>query len=107
MYVISAVLFFGTLIITCFIANSTCVQLLAPVAIAVAGVLGANPTSFVMTVAVASSCSFLTPMASATNYMLMPYTNLRFTDFIKAGWPLAVLNALACIFVLPQFFPYF
>ena len=58
MYVISAVLFFGTLIITCFIANSTCVQLLAPVAIAVAGVLGANPTSFVMTVAVASSCSF-------------------------------------------------
>ena len=82
-------------------------QLLAPIAIAVAKGLGANPTSFVITVAVASSCSFLTPMASATNYMLIPYTNLKFQDFIKAGLPLAILNALACIFILPHFFPYF
>lgn len=107
MYFISAVLFFGTLVVTSLIANSTCVQLLAPIAIGVATALGANPTSFVITVAVASSCSFLTPMASATNYMLMPYTNLQFKDFVKAGWPLAVLNCLACIFILPQFFPYF
>lgn len=107
MYVISAVLFFGTLVVTSLIANSTCVQLLAPVAIGVAAALGANPTAFVITVAVASSCSFLTPMASATNYMLMPYTNLQFKDFIKAGWPLAVLNCLACVFILPNFFPYF
>lgn len=107
MYVISAVLFFGTLVVTSMIANSTCVQLLAPIAIGVANALGANPTSFVITVAVASSCSFLTPMASATNYMLIPYTNLQFKDFIKAGWPLAVMNCLACIFILPQFFPYF
>jgi len=107
MYVISAVLFFGTLLVTSFIANSTCVQLLAPIAIALASALGADPTAFVLTVTVASSCSFLTPMASATNYMLIPYTNLKFMDFVKAGWPLAVLNALACIFILPHFFPYF
>ena len=107
MYMISAVLFFGTLCVTSFIANSTCVQLLAPIAIAVAEALGADPTAFVMTVAVASSCSFLTPMASATNYMLVPYTNLKFTDFVKAGWPLAIMNALACIFIIPNVFPYF
>ncbi len=107
LYAISAILFFGTLVLTSLIANSTCVQLLAPIAIAVAKGLGANPTSFVITVAVASSCSFLTPMASATNYMLIPYTNLKFQDFIKAGLPLAILNALACIFILPHFFPYF
>ena len=107
MYMISAVLFFGTLVVTSFIANSTCVQLLAPIAIAVAEALGADPTAFVMTVAVASSCSFLTPMASATNYMLVPYTNLKFTDFVKAGWPLAIMNALACIFIIPNVFPYF
>lgn len=107
MYIISAILFFGTLILTSLIANSTCVQLLGPIAITVAEALGANPTAFILTVAVASSCSFLTPMASATNYMLIPYTNLQFKDFIKAGIPLAIMNALACIFLLPQFFPYF
>lgn len=107
MYVISAVLFFFTLVVTSFVNNNTCVNLLVPIAVSVAEILGANPQAFVMTVNVAATCSFLTPMASGTNYGIQPYTNLTLVDFVKAGIPLAVFAGLACIFICPTVFPYF
>lgn len=107
MYAISATLFFFTLVVTSFVNNNTCINLLVPVAVSVAEILGANPQAFVMTVNVAATCSFLTPMASGTNYGIQPYTNLTLMDFVKAGIPLAIMAGLACIFICPTVFPYF
>lgn len=107
MYMISATLFAFTVLLTSFVNNNTCVNLLVPIAVSVAEILGANPLAFVLTVNVAATCSFLTPMASGTNYGIQPYTNLKLIDFVRAGLPLAVISGLACIFICPAVFPYF
>lgn len=107
LYLITAVLFFGALLLTSFVNNKSTAMILSPIAISIAAAMGANPQAMVLTIAVGAGCSFLTPFASATNYMLVPYTNLKFTDFTKAGLPLAVINCLCCVFILPIFFPYF
>ena len=105
--VITAILFLGATVLTSFVNNKSTAMILAPIAISIAQAMGANPQAMVLTIAVGAGCSFLTPFASATNYMLVPYTNLKFTDFVKAGLPLAVINCVCCVVILPIFFPYF
>jgi len=103
LYLITAILFLGALLLTSFVNNKSTAMILAPIAISIANAMGANPQAMVLTIAVGAGCSFLTPFASATNYMLVPYTNLKFTDFIKAGLPLAVINCICCVVILPIF----
>ena len=103
LYVITAIVCIGASIATQFMNNMACAGVLAPVGIALAQHMGADPRA----IAMAATSSYLTPMASGTNQLIMPFTNLKFQDFIKYGWPLLIINFICCIVILPLVFPFF
>lgn len=107
LYIITAILWLGTAVMTQFMNNMACVGVLAPVGIALAEHLGADPRAIVMAIAMAGTSSYLTPMASGTNQLIMPFTNLKFQDFFKYGWPLLIINFICCVLILPLVFPFF
>ncbi|MGD9669509.1 MAG: SLC13 family permease [Hyphomicrobiaceae bacterium] len=74
------------------VLNNTATALVAaPVAVEVAGKLGANPDPFLMAVAVAASCAFLTPIGHKNNTLIMGPGSYSFGDYWRLGLPLEIL----------------
>lgn len=107
LYMITAVLFIGSAVMTSFMNNMATAGVLAPIGISIAEALGANPQAIVLAIAIGSGCSYLTPIASGTNQSLIIFSNLKFTDFAKFGWPLVIISMVCCIGILPLVFPFF
>jgi di/tricarboxylate transporter len=66
----------------------------APVALDIANRLGVNPDPFLMAVAVAASCAFLTPIGHKNNTLIMGPGGYRFGDYWRMGLPLEILIIL-------------
>jgi di/tricarboxylate transporter len=64
---------------------------MCPIALGAAGQLGANPDTFLMAVAVGSSCAFLTPLGHQNNTLILGPGGFRFGDYWRMGLPLDVL----------------
>lgn len=74
------------------VLNNTATALVAaPIAVEVAGKLGANPDPFLMAVAVAASCAFLTPIGHKNNTLIMGPGSYSFGDYWRLGLPLEIL----------------
>jgi len=63
----------------------------APIALNIANTLGVNPDPFLMSVAVAASCAFLTPIGHKNNTLIMGPGGYRFGDYWRMGLPLEIL----------------
>jgi len=63
----------------------------APIAVSVANSLGVSPDPFLMCVAVASSCAFLTPIGHKNNTLILGPGGYRFGDYWRMGLPLEIL----------------
>jgi di/tricarboxylate transporter len=63
----------------------------APIAVDTAQRLGVNPDTFLMAVAVAASCAFLTPIGHKNNTLVMGPGGYRFGDYWRMGLPLELL----------------
>jgi di/tricarboxylate transporter len=85
--------------------NPAVAVLMAPIAINIAGDLGASPYAFVMLVAIAASASFLSPVAHPANVLIMGPGGYRFVDYLKVGVPLTIVTLLITLVVLPFFWP--
>lgn len=83
----------ATLILTEFISNNAAAALVFPIAVATAGELGADPRRMAIAVAIAASCSFLTPVGYQTNTMIYGPGGYRFGDYWRLGAPLTALCA--------------
>jgi di/tricarboxylate transporter len=88
-----------TLALTELITNTAAAILVFPIAIAVAQDVGASPRAFAIAVALAASCSFLTPIGYQTNTMVYGPGGYRFSDYARLGAPLTAL-ALGGIVIL-------
>jgi di/tricarboxylate transporter len=66
----------------------------APVGVSIANSLGVNPDAFLMGVAVAASCAFLTPIGHKNNTLIMGPGGYRFGDYWRMGLPLEILVLL-------------
>ena len=74
------------------VLNNTATAIVAaPVGIAMARALGASPDPFLMAVAVAASCAFLTPIGHKNNMLILGPGQYRFGDYWRMGLPLEVL----------------
>lgn len=74
------------------VLNNTATALVAaPIAVEVAAKLGANPDPFLMAVAVAASCAFLTPIGHKNNTLIMGPGSYSFGDYWRLGLPLEIL----------------
>ena len=75
--------------------------LMSPIALSTAVSEGLSPHALMMTVAVASSCAFMSPVGHPVNLLVMGFGGYRFVDFIKAGFPLLILVMAVVLTVLP------
>ena len=74
------------------VLNNTATALIAaPVGIGVANSLGVNPDPFLMAVAIAASCAFLTPIGHKNNTLIMGPGGYNFGDYWRMGLPLEIL----------------
>lgn len=100
-HAIIAVLFVLTTGFSLVISNTATAILMAPVAMRIAEQLDVSPYPFVMTVAIAASAAFMTPVASPVNTLVIGPGEYRFSDYVKIGTPLTVLVLFACVILIP------
>jgi len=88
-----------------FISNTATAVLMAPIAFQSAASLGVLPHAFLMTVAVAASASFATPVASPVNTLVLGPGDYRFGDYLRIGLPMQLLILVATLLIVPALFP--
>ncbi len=71
--------------------NTATTVVAAPIALDIADRLGVSPDPFLMTVAVAASCAFLTPIGHKNNILIMGPGGYHFGDYWRMGLPLEVI----------------
>ncbi len=86
-----AILMLVTMTLSDILNNVATALIAAPIGVDVAHHLGANPDSFLMAVAVAASCAFLTPIGHKNNTIVMGPGGYRFGDYWRMGLPLEIL----------------
>jgi di/tricarboxylate transporter len=93
-----------TVLLTQPLSNAAAALLVIPIALEAAPVAGADPRSFVISVCIAASCSFITPFEPAC---LLVYATGRYRvrDFLVAGAGLTLLAFGACLLLIPVFWP--
>ena len=102
---VMSVLFLVTSLFTQVLSNTATTVLIAPIALASARSLGVNPQAFMMSVAIAASMAFGSPVASPTNTLVMGAGNYKFRDYLKVGMPMISLMLVISILILPLLFP--
>jgi di/tricarboxylate transporter len=100
-----AVLFALTALIGLFISNTATAVLMTPVALSAAHHLKASPYPFAMTVALAASAAFMTPISSPVNTLVLGPGQYRFNDFVKIGVPFTFLVMVISVLLVPWLFP--
>jgi len=101
-----AAIFAATAVMGLFISNTATAVLMAPVALAVAAELGLSPYPFAMTVALAASAAFMTPVSSPVNVLVVGPGNYRFADFLRIGAPFALVAMIATVALVPLLLPF-
>jgi di/tricarboxylate transporter len=99
--VLLALLFVITAALGLFISNTATAVLMAPVALAVAKDIGASPYPFAMTIAIAASAAFMTPVSSPVNTLVVGPGNYGFGDFLKIGVPFTVVVMVTTLALVP------
>ena len=100
-----AALFGVTVLGTQVIPTSALVVLMAPVALGTAQSLGISPQLLMMTVAIAASSSFASPLSHPAHLLVMGPGGYRFIDYIKIGVPLTLIVMGVSIWLLPILWP--
>lgn len=104
--VILAGMFILTVVFTQVLSNTATSVLLAPIAIAVATSLQISPRPLMMSIAVAASLAFATPMASPVNTLVMSAGGYHFRDYAKVGIPLIAITFVVAMILIPIVFPF-
>lgn len=84
-----------TSLLTELVTNNAIAVIVTPIAIGLAQSAGIDPRVLVMTVMLATSASFATPVGYQTNTLVYGAANYRFTDFLKIGLPMNLVVGLA------------
>jgi di/tricarboxylate transporter len=96
--------FLLTVILTQPMSNQAAAAVIVPIALEMAAHLGLDPRPFAMMIAVAASCSYLTPLEPACLLVYGP-GRYRFADFFRVGGPLVVLLFLVALLLVPWLWP--
>ncbi|MBI5671132.1 MAG: SLC13 family permease [Chloroflexi bacterium] len=99
-----AAFFVLTVVLTQPMSNQAAAIVVVPIALQTAAQLGLNPRSFAMMIAVAASCSYLTPLEPSCLMVYAP-GNYRFFDFMKVGSFLTVLIFALALVLVPIVWP--
>ncbi|SFI49375.1 SLC13 family permease [Jannaschia pohangensis] len=85
------VLMVVTMTLSDVLNNTATAIVAAPVGIQMALTLNVNPDPFLMAVAVAASCAFLTPIGHKNNTLILGPGGYKFGDYWRMGLPLEII----------------
>jgi di/tricarboxylate transporter len=88
------------------ISNMATALIVIPIALSAAAELGVSARPVLMAVTVAAAASFLTPVATPVNMMVMEPGGYRFGDYWKLGLPIMVLFFGVAVFLVPLYWPF-
>ena len=100
--VLLALIYLFSIILTELSSNAATAIIMTPVALAVTQQMGVEPRAFIFAVAFAASASFITPVGYQTNLMVYGPGGYKFTDYLKVGFPLAIVFWIMAIIILPM-----
>jgi di/tricarboxylate transporter len=100
-YALLGGLFVLTAVLGQLISNTATALIVIPIGVASAKVLGMSPEPVLMSTAVAAAASFLTPIATPTNLMVMGPGGYAFGDYWKLGLPLMIWFFIVATFYIP------
>ena len=95
-----------TLVLGQLISNTATVLVMIPIASVLSASLDVSVLPFMMALTVAGAASFLTPVATPANTMVMEPGNYQFTDYWKLGLPLMGLFFAVAVFWVPLIWPF-
>jgi di/tricarboxylate transporter len=105
-HAVVAAIFILTSLATQVIPTAALVVLMAPIAFNTATDLGISPLTLMMTVAMAASASFASPVSHPANIMIMGPGGYRFNDYLKVGLPLTLVVLVLVVIFVPIFWPF-
>jgi len=100
------VLMIITMTLSDFLNNVATALIAAPIGVSVASSIGASPDPFLMGVAVAASCAFLTPIGHKNNTIIMGPGNYRFGDYWRMGLMLEVIVIVVAVPMIALVWPF-
>ncbi len=92
-------------VMTEMITNNAAALLTLPIVLAITQSTGMPAEPFVLTLMMAASASFTTPLGYQTNLMVFGPGGYRFTDFMRAGLPLNVLCGVMTVLTVITLYP--
>ena len=105
--VLCAVLYLISNVLTQFMSNTASAALLAPIGISIAQSIGADPKPVLMSIGIAASMAFATPMATPPNTLVLGPGGFNFNDYVKVGVPLCIITFIVSVIIIPIFWPFF
>ena len=87
------------------IPSAALVLLMGPIALSAAGSLGISAPALMMTLAVAASANFITPISHPANILVMGPGGYRFRDYLRSGLPLTLLLLIVVLLLVPVLWP--
>lgn len=96
-----AFVFIATALFSAIATNNAAAVLMFPIALTTAQNLGVSLMPFVITIMVAASASFATPIGYQTNLMVLGAGGYRFIDYVRFGLPLTLIVGLVTVLLVP------
>jgi di/tricarboxylate transporter len=94
-------LFLLTAILGQLISNMATALIVIPIAVSAAAEMDVSAKPVLMAVTISAAASFLTPVATPANLMVMGPGGYRFADYWKLGLPLLVLFGMVAVLLVP------
>jgi di/tricarboxylate transporter len=101
-YALLAGLFVLTAVMGQLISNTATALIIIPIAVAAALEIGISPQPVMMSVCVAAAASFLTPVATPVNLMIMGPAGYKFGDYWKLGMCCMLWFFVMAVFFVPM-----
>jgi len=95
-----------TALFSAVITNNVAAVMMFPIALAAADTLAVSFVPFAITIMIAASASFATPIGYQTNMMVYGAGGYRFSDYLRIGGPLTLLVGLVTVLLAPLWWPF-
>jgi di/tricarboxylate transporter len=105
-YALLAGLFIVTATFGQLISNMATALIMIPIAVVAATDMGVSVRPVLMSLTIAASAAYLTPIATPVNMMVMGPGGYRFGDYARLGVPLLLLTFVVAVLLVPLIWPF-
>lgn len=105
-YMVLAMLYLTTSILTEMVTNNAAALILWPIALAMSVQMDVSWIPFAFAIMMGASASFATPIGYQCNMMVYGPGGYRFSDFLKIGIPMNLIAWIVASTLIPMIWPF-